>query len=141
MAPSHVRFGTFEIFYYRKQHEQLKILADYVIAHHYPHLAGAANKYARFFEIVERTPADRSMASRGLGARGHEHRQYVDSRPPRWTMGHAAMDDYDADSSAITDHSRYFSSSPNIRLWNLSCAAQALLAKDAKAALELSAAA
>ena len=32
MAPSHVRFGTFEIFYYRKQHEQLKILADYVIA-------------------------------------------------------------------------------------------------------------
>ena len=24
MAPSHVRFGSFEILYYRKQHEQLK---------------------------------------------------------------------------------------------------------------------
>ena len=32
MAPSHVRFGSFEILYYRKQHEQLKVLADYVIA-------------------------------------------------------------------------------------------------------------
>ena len=28
-----------EIFYYRKQHEQLKILADYVIANHFPHMA------------------------------------------------------------------------------------------------------
>src|ERR1043165_7902966 len=31
MAASHVRFGTFEIFYYRKQHEHLAVLADYVI--------------------------------------------------------------------------------------------------------------
>src|SRR5574338_246229 len=38
MAPSHVRFGTFEIFYYRKQHEYLKTLADYVIDQHFPHL-------------------------------------------------------------------------------------------------------
>ena len=38
MAPSHVRFGTFEIFYYRRQHEHLRVLADYVIDHHYPHL-------------------------------------------------------------------------------------------------------
>ena len=38
MAPSHVRFGTFEVFFYRGQHENLKILADYVIQHDYPHL-------------------------------------------------------------------------------------------------------
>src|SRR5512145_3541825 len=31
MASSHIRFGTFEIFYYRRQHEHLKVLADYVI--------------------------------------------------------------------------------------------------------------
>src|SRR6187401_361891 len=56
MAPSHVRFGTFEIFYYRKQHEQLRILADYVIANHFPHLVEGADKYVRFFsEVVERT--------------------------------------------------------------------------------------
>ena len=31
----------FEIFYYRKQHEHLTVLADYVIEHHFPHLAMA----------------------------------------------------------------------------------------------------
>ena len=56
MAPSHVRFGTFEIFYYRKQHEHLQRLADYVIEMHFPDLAPAADKYARFFAgVVERT--------------------------------------------------------------------------------------
>ncbi|HEY7764291.1 MAG TPA: protein adenylyltransferase SelO family protein, partial [Aestuariivirgaceae bacterium] len=56
MASSHVRFGTFEVFYYRRQHEELRILADYVVAHHYPHLVGAKDAYARFFEeVVERT--------------------------------------------------------------------------------------
>jgi serine/tyrosine/threonine adenylyltransferase len=56
MAPSHVRFGSFEVFYYRKQYEQLTILADYVIANHFPHLIDGPDKYARFFsEVVERT--------------------------------------------------------------------------------------
>ncbi|HEY5626602.1 MAG TPA: protein adenylyltransferase SelO family protein, partial [Nitrospira sp.] len=56
MAPSHVRFGTFEIFYYRRQHEQLTMLADYVIDQHFPDLREAADKYARFFvAVVERT--------------------------------------------------------------------------------------
>ena len=30
MAPTHVRFGSFEVFYYRRQFEFLKTLADYV---------------------------------------------------------------------------------------------------------------
>ena len=56
MAPSHVRFGTFEIFYYRRQHEHLKVLADYVIDHHYPHFRETPDKYAALFaQVVERT--------------------------------------------------------------------------------------
>ena len=56
MAPTHVRFGTFEIFYYRQQHEHLKVLADYVIDQFFAHLREADDKYARFFtEVVERT--------------------------------------------------------------------------------------
>ena len=47
MAPSHVRFGSFEVFFYRRQHEYLKLLADYVIEHHYPHVREAENPYAR----------------------------------------------------------------------------------------------
>ena len=56
MAPSHVRFGTFEVFYYRGQHEHLKVLADYVIQHDYPHLTEVKNPYARLLhEVAVRT--------------------------------------------------------------------------------------
>ncbi len=36
LAPSHVRFGSFEVFFHRNQHEQIATLADYVIARHFP---------------------------------------------------------------------------------------------------------
>lgn len=60
MAPSFVRFGSFEIFHYRRQHELLAQLADYVIAHSFPHLAAEnhGDRYAQFFgEAVQRTAA------------------------------------------------------------------------------------
>ena len=53
MAPSHVRFGNFEVFYYRNQHALLAPLADHVIAEHYPQHAG--DYPAWLGEIVERT--------------------------------------------------------------------------------------
>jgi len=52
LAPSHVRFGTFEVFFYRQHHDHLKVLADYVIQHHYPHLRHVRNRYARFLHEV-----------------------------------------------------------------------------------------
>jgi len=56
MAPTHVRFGSFEVFYYRRQHEYLKTLVDYVIEQYYPQLAGSENKYARLLhEVAVRT--------------------------------------------------------------------------------------
>ncbi|MEK6525776.1 MAG: protein adenylyltransferase SelO family protein, partial [Nitrospirota bacterium] len=56
MAPTHVRFGTFEVFYYRRQHEHLAKLADHVIAHYFPHLVGADDRYPRLLtEVVVRT--------------------------------------------------------------------------------------
>ncbi|GJL56064.1 MAG: UPF0061 protein [Nitrospirales bacterium] len=56
MAPSHVRFGSFEVFFYRGQHENLKILADYVIQHDYPHLTDVENRYAKLLhEVAVRT--------------------------------------------------------------------------------------
>ena len=62
MAPSHLRFGHFELFYYRNRHDRLAPLADHVIEHYYPHLwapaaAGAREKmYAAWLaEVVERT--------------------------------------------------------------------------------------
>ena len=56
LAPTFVRIGTFELFYSRKQHDHLRALADYVIEHHYPQLAGEPEKYVKFLrEVCART--------------------------------------------------------------------------------------
>ena len=56
MAPSFVRFGSFEHWFYNKQHPSLKILADYVIEQFYPELAAKENRYQAFLaEVTKRT--------------------------------------------------------------------------------------
>ena len=56
MAPSFVRFGSFEIFHYRKQHDAVRTRADYVIQRFYPACGAGDDRYARFFgAVVERT--------------------------------------------------------------------------------------
>jgi uncharacterized protein YdiU (UPF0061 family) len=56
MAPSFVRFGSFEHWYHRDQPEQLKVLADYVLANFYPELLSEANPYqALLAEVTRRT--------------------------------------------------------------------------------------
>jgi len=58
MAPTFVRFGSFEIFHYRKQHAEVKTLADYVIDRFFPECGDGGERYARFFaSVVERTAA------------------------------------------------------------------------------------
>jgi len=56
MAPSFVRFGSFEHWYHRDQPAQLKVLADYVLANFYPELLADANPYqALLAEVTRRT--------------------------------------------------------------------------------------
>lgn len=146
MAPSHVRFGTFEVFYYRKQHEHLKTLADYVIDQHFPHLRDAGEKYVRFFaEVVERTAKLIAQWQAVGWAHGVMNTDNMSILGLTLDYGpYGFMDDYDA--GFICNHSdhngRYaFNQQPYIGLWNLSCLAQALLPlaeKDAlKAGLEI----
>jgi uncharacterized protein YdiU (UPF0061 family) len=52
MAPSHVRFGSFEYFYYRQQLDDLKTLADYVVTGHFPHLVNKENPYLSLLKEV-----------------------------------------------------------------------------------------
>jgi len=55
VAPSHVRFGHFELFASRGQTAQVKQLADFVIEHYYPHCQGES-RYVDFFnEVVKHT--------------------------------------------------------------------------------------
>ena len=56
MAPSFVRFGSFEHWYHRDRADNLKILADYVLAQSYPHLLNEPNPYqALLAEVTRRT--------------------------------------------------------------------------------------
>ena len=56
LAESHVRFGHFEHFYYRREPQKVQLLADYVIRHHWPHLQNEADKYIVWFrDVVTRT--------------------------------------------------------------------------------------
>ncbi|HET8882333.1 MAG TPA: YdiU family protein [Solimonas sp.] len=56
VAPSHVRFGNFEVFYYRGQPQYLAPLAEHVIDEHFPQLRDAPDRHAAWLaEIVERT--------------------------------------------------------------------------------------
>ena len=67
VAPSHLRFGSFEYFHYTQQPDAVRILAGYAIERLYPHLLADADegvRYARFLqEVVERTA--RLMAQSG----------------------------------------------------------------------------
>jgi serine/tyrosine/threonine adenylyltransferase len=145
MAPSHVRFGSFEILYYRKQHEQLKVLADYVIAQHYPHLVDASDTYTQFFsEVVERTArliAQWQAVGWAHGVMNTDNMSILGITLDYGPFGF--IDDYDP--GFICNHSdhngRYaFNQQPYIGLWNLSCLAQALLPlaqkEELKAALD-----
>ena len=57
MAPSFVRFGSFEHWYHRDKPEQLQQLADYVISTFYPELTGEANPYTALLQEVTRRTA------------------------------------------------------------------------------------
>jgi uncharacterized protein YdiU (UPF0061 family) len=56
MAPSFIRFGSFEHWYYNGDHDKLRLLADTVIAQFYPALLAAENPYAALLaEVARRT--------------------------------------------------------------------------------------
>ena len=53
MSESHIRFGSFEVFFYRQQNDKVKILADYAIEKHFPHFKNDPEKYQLFLcEVV-----------------------------------------------------------------------------------------
>ena len=58
VAASHIRVGTFEFFAARRQFDQVRKLADYVIQRHYPELAEEEDRYLSLINSV----ADRQAA-------------------------------------------------------------------------------
>ena len=55
VAASHIRVGTMQWAAAHRDHDALRLLADYTRARHYPHLSGAAEPHIALFDaIVER---------------------------------------------------------------------------------------
>jgi len=132
LAPSHVRFGSFEVFYYRNQFEQIRRLADYVIEHHYPDLLEAEHRYDAFLQRVIDKTADLIAQWQAVGfSHGVMNSDNMSILGLTIDYGpYGFMDAYQA--GLICNHSdhlgRYaFDQQPDIGLFNLSCLAQALL--------------
>jgi hypothetical protein len=134
VAPTHVRFGSFEVFASRGQYDAVRQLADYVIDLHFTHLLTlpVAERYTAWYrEVIDRTA--RLMAA--WTATGFAHGVLntdnmsilgisLDYGPYGW------MDNYER--GFIPNHSdpagRYaFDQQPRVGLWNCARLGEALL--------------
>ena len=131
LSPSWVRFGTFEYFYYLKEYDKLKSLADYVIDESYPHLKNNENRYFEFFsEVLERT-AQLIAKWQGLGfCHGVMNTDNMSIAGLTIDYGPFAMlDDFDYGfvCNATDKAGRYaYGEQPNISYWNLTMLSKAL---------------
>lgn len=132
MAPSHVRFGSFEVFYHRQQYRELQQLADYVIDHDFPDLRDCERPYlALLREVVGRTA--RLVAQWQLAGFAHGVMNTDNMSILGLTLDYGPFGFIDAyDPGFVCNHSdhrgRYaFDQQPSVGLWNLTCLAQALL--------------
>ncbi len=132
LAPTHVRFGSFELFYYRGQYEQVRELADYVISEFFPQFVEAENKYLQFLrEVVHRTArliAQWQAVGFAHGVMNTDNMSIIGLTIDYGPFGF--LDEFDA--GFICNHSDYagryaFDQQPAVGLWNLYKLAQTLV--------------
>jgi uncharacterized protein YdiU (UPF0061 family) len=131
-AASFLRFGHFEHFSHSAMHEQLKALADHVIAHHYPECAEAAQPYAALLEAVTGRTA-RLLAQWQAVGFCHGVMNTDNMSVLGLTIDYGPFQFLDGfDPEHICNHSdsggRYaFNQQPGVAHWNLFCLGQALM--------------
>lgn len=126
VSPSFVRFGNFELFAARQDHDNLRKLLDHIILHFYKNINPTdSNKYLKFFkELCERTlkmSIDWSRVGFVHGVMNTDNMSAlgltIDYGPYGWLEG------YDEDWTPNTtdaSHRRYrYGQQGNITLWNL----------------------
>lgn len=132
VAPSFIRFGHFEHFAHTDQHDALRELADFVIAHHYPDCRDAAAPYAALLEAVARRTAALLAQWQSVGF-CHGVMNTDNMSILGLTIDYGPFGFLDGfDPGHICNHSddqgRYaFARQPGVAFWNLHALAQALL--------------
>ena len=129
VSRSHIRFGSFEQFFYQRQHTQLQQLADYTIARYLPEVSG--NPYRALLEMAVQRTADMIAGWMAEGfCHGVMNTDNMSIIGDSFDFGpYAFVDDYIP--NHICNHTdqqgRYaFNQQPNIGLWNLNALAHAL---------------
>ena len=137
VAPSFVRFGHFEHFahqavFERGGHDDLRRLADFVIAHHYPACRDDANPYAALLAAVSLRTAELMADWQAVGF-CHGVMNTDNMSVLGLTIDYGPFGFLDQfDPGHICNHSdhqgRYaWARQPNVAFWNLHALAQALL--------------
>jgi uncharacterized protein YdiU (UPF0061 family) len=145
VASSHIRVGTFQFFAARQDVDALRILADHVIARHYPQAAQAERPYQALLEHVIEAQADLIARWMLVGfIHGVMNTDNMSIAGETIDYGPCAfMDTYDPATvfSSIDQYGRYaFGNQPQIGLWDLTRFAETLLpllADDADQAIAL----
>ncbi|WP_149330444.1 protein adenylyltransferase SelO [Citrobacter braakii] len=131
VAQSHLRFGHFEHFYYRREPEKVRQLADFAIRYYWPQWQEEADKYQLWFnDVVTRTAtliADWQAVGFAHGVMNTDNMSILGLTMDYGPFGF--LDDYVPD--FICNHSdnqgRYsFDNQPAAALWNLQRLAQTL---------------
>lgn len=146
LSPSFIRFGSFEVFFYRGQADAVRTLADFVIKYHYPELITCEDKYPLFLKAVVTATAKLIAHWQSVGfAHGVMNTDNMSILGLTLDYGpFGFMDHYDP--GYICNHSdhqgRYaFDQQPDVAAWNLTRLAQTLTplmsVADAKSALEI----
>ncbi|UTV26523.1 protein adenylyltransferase SelO [Photobacterium atrarenae] len=139
VAESHLRFGHFEYLFYTEKHGELKLLADYLIQHHFPDLLTAEHmpapaqpdRYAAMFHRIVSLTAEMIADWQSVGfAHGVMNTDNMSVLGLTFDYGpYSFLDDYQP--GFICNHSDYsgryaFNQQPSIALWNLSALGYAL---------------
>jgi len=131
IAESHVRFGHFEHFYYRRDPQKVRQLTDFVIRHHWPELQNESDKYVAWFRDVVRRTAQLIARWQAVGfAHGVMNTDNMSILGLTIDYGpFGFLDDYQP--GFICNHSDYqgrysFENQPAVALWNLQRLAQSL---------------
>jgi uncharacterized protein YdiU (UPF0061 family) len=132
VASSHIRVGTFQFFAARGDVEGLRVLADHVIARHYPDAADGEHPYPALLERVVARQADLVAQWLLVGfIHGVMNTDNMSVAGETIDYGPCAfMDAYDPATvfSSIDQGGRYaYGNQPRIALWNLTRLAEALL--------------
>ncbi|WP_347289770.1 protein adenylyltransferase SelO [Kluyvera georgiana] len=131
IAESHIRFGHFEHFYYRRDIDSVRTLLDFTIRHYWPQLQHEADGYALWFQDVVARTAQMIARWQTVGfAHGVMNTDNMSILGLTLDYGpFGFLDDYQP--AFICNHSdhqgRYrFDNQPAVGLWNLQRLAQAV---------------